>query len=67
MLSPSVGFGDEVGLVSSFGDGITAVVGGGGSMAERFDGDFEGTIGSGSAGIASSADAVSMVICVVAL
>lgn len=43
------------------------VAGGGGSIAELVVGAFEGTIGSGSGGICSSEDAVSMVICVVAL
>ncbi len=46
---------------------MTALVGGGGSIAEEFDGDFEGTTGSGNAAMASSADAVSIVICVVGL
>lgn len=59
-LSPSLGFGDEVGLASSFGDGMIALVGGGGSIAEGF-GDLEGTTGSGKAGMASSAEAVSIV------
>lgn len=44
------------------------LVGGGGSIAEGWDGDFdEGTTGSGNAVIASSADALSIVICVVGL
>ena len=66
-VSPSVGFGDEVGLAVSFGDGIMALLGGGGSIADGFDGDFDGTMGSGNAAMASSAEAVSMVICVVGL
>lgn len=66
-VSPSLGFGDEVGLVVSIGDGMIALLGGGGSIAEGFDGDFDGTMGSGSAAMASSAEAVSMVICVVGL
>ena len=65
VLSPSLGFGDEVGLANSLGDGMTALVGGGGSIAERFEGDLEDTTGSGSAGMGSSAEAVSMVIWVV--
>lgn len=66
-VSPSLGLGDEVGLAISFGEGMTGLAGGGGSIAEGLDGDFEGTTGSGNAGIGSSAEAVSMVICVVGL
>lgn len=49
----------------SLGDGIAVFCGGGGSIAEREAGSVDGTIGSGSAGIASSADDVSSVICTV--
>ncbi len=42
------------------GDGRAA--GGGGSMAERVVGGFEGNNASGNGGIASSADEVSMVM-----
>jgi hypothetical protein len=56
--------GDEVGLALSLGDGM--VIGyaeGGGGSIDAAD-DFVGTTGSGKAGIASSAEEVSMVICI---
>lgn len=49
----------------SLGDGIVIAEGGGGSIAERELGAVVGTIGSGRAGIGSSADEVSIVICTV--
>lgn len=60
LCSPSIGLGEEVGLVCSTGDAIGA--GGGGSIDEEFLGCLEGNIGSGNAAIASSEDEVSMVI-----
>lgn len=63
--SLSEGFGDDVGLLNSFGDGIEVLAGGGGSMADCVVGALEGTIGSGNGAIASSVDAVSIVICTV--
>ena len=48
----------------SLGDGIV-IAEGGGSIAEREVGADVGTIGSGRAGIASSAEDVSIVICTV--
>ena len=53
--------GDEVGLGISLGDGIETLEGGG-SMAECVVGVLDGTAGSGKAGMASSADEVSIVI-----
>lgn len=43
------------------------LAGGGGSIAECVTGAFDGTTGSGRGAISSSEDAVSIVICVVAL
>ena len=57
--------GEEVGRPISLGEGMAVVEGGGGCMAEKELGSEVGTIGSGRAGIASSADEVSMVICTV--
>ena len=57
--------GEEVGRPISLGDGIAVVAAGGGFMAEKELGIDVGTIGSGRAGIASSADEVSIVICTV--
>ena len=59
--SPSMNLGDEVGLGISLGDGIETLEGGG-SMAECVVGGLDGTAGSGKAGMASSADEVSIVI-----
>jgi hypothetical protein len=47
------------------GEGDGALVSGGGSIDECDVGALDGIAGSGSAGISSSADAVSMVICFV--
>jgi hypothetical protein len=47
------------------GDGDGALVRGGGSIDEFEVGIFEGSAGSGNACISSSADAVSIVICLV--
>ena len=66
LVSASTTLGDDVGLGISLGDGIE-MFDGGGSMAECVIGALDGTAGSGKAGMASSADEVSMVICVVAL
>lgn len=63
--SVSAGFGDEIGLLNSFGDGIEALAGGGGSIADCAVGALEGTTGSGNGAMASSVDAVSIVICTV--
>lgn len=60
--SPSV---DDVGLASSLGDGMETLADGGGSMAECVVGALEGTTGSGRGAMASSEDAVSIVIWVV--
>ena len=65
MASPSPGLGDEVGLANSLGEGMVGLLEGGGSIAEGFVRDFDGTIGSGRAAMGSSADVVSIVICVV--
>ena len=59
--------GEEVGRPMSLGDGIAVVAAGGGCMAEKELGIEVGTIGSGRAGIASSADEVSIVIWTVGL
>lgn len=59
-LSPSAGFGDGA---ETAGDG--ALVIGGGSIEECDVGGLVGMIGSGSEGISSSTDDVSMVICLV--
>ena len=61
IASPSTILGDDVGLPNSFGDGIVALVGGG-SIADCVTGAFEGTTGSGKAGMASSVEEVSIVI-----
>ena len=63
--SVSGGFGDDVGLASSLGDGIVTLVGGG-SIVVWIEGDLDGTTGSGKAAIGSSEDVVSIVIWVVA-
>lgn len=55
-----------MGLASSLGDGIETLADGGGSIAECVVGALEGTIGSGRGAMASSDDAVSIVIWVVA-
>ena len=60
--SPSDGFGDAA---ARPGDGEGALVSGGGSIDECDVGALDGIAGSGSAGISSSADAVSIVICLV--
>ena len=56
--------GEEIGLPMSLGEGIVV---GGGSIAEFAVKVGAETIGSGRAGIASSADDVSIVICTVGL
>lgn len=61
-VSSSVFLGEDEGLGNSLGEGIVAIVDGGGSMAECVVGALEGTTGSGRAPIGSSADEVSMVI-----
>lgn len=60
--SVSTGFGDDVTLPSSSGEGMGVPAGGGGSMAECVEGVFDGTTGSGNGAICSSEDAVSIVI-----
>lgn len=60
--SPSEGFGDAA---ATLGEGEGALVRGGGSMEECDVGAFEGSAGSGNAGISSSAEDVSIVICFV--
>lgn len=67
MESISAGFGEDIDLPNSLGEGIVLLAGGGGSIAECVIGAFDGTTGSGSGAISSSADAVSIVICVVDL
>ena len=64
VVSPSVGLGEDVGLVASDGEGIVV---GGGSIAECGNGGLEGMTGSGSKAMASSEEDVSIVICVVDL
>ena len=64
LCSFSLGLGDEVGRVSS---GVSKEAVGGGSIAECVIGCFDGIIGSGKAGMASSAEDVSIVILVVDL
>ena len=60
--SDSIGFGDaDVRL----GEGEGALVSGGGSMDACEVGALDGSAGSGSAGISSSIDEVSIVICLV--
>ena len=59
--SPS-GFGDAA---ATLGEGEGALVSGGGSIDAFEVGARDGRAGSGSAGISSSADEVSMVICLV--
>ena len=61
--SPSTGFGDAA---ATLGEGEGALVSGGGSMEAFEVGALDGMAGSGNAGISSSADEVSMVICFVA-
>lgn len=56
------GFGDAA---AKLGDGDGALVRGGGSMDECEVGAFDGIAGSGKAGISSSLEEVSMVICLV--
>lgn len=56
------GLGDAA---AALGDGEGALVMGGGSIEEDDRGGFEGSAGSGKARISSSADDVSMVICLV--
>ncbi len=63
-MSPCFG---EATLPTTTGEGIRVPAGGGGSIAECVVGAFDGTTGSGNGGICSSDDAVSIVICVVAL
>jgi hypothetical protein len=58
----SAGFGEEVTLPRSRGEGIGALAGGGGSIAECIVGALDGTTGSGRGAICSSEDAVSIVI-----
>ena len=65
--SPSFGLGEDVGRASSLGDGIVGFAGGGGSIPECVVGALDGTTGSGNGAIASSDEAVSIVIWVVAL
>lgn len=56
------GLGDAA---AALGEGEGALVIGGGSIEEDDRGGFEGIAGSGSAGISSSAEDVSIVICLV--
>ena len=67
VVSFSVFLGEDAGLEISLGEGIVALVVGGGSIAELLVGAFDGTTGSGNADIASSPDDVSIVICAVGL
>lgn len=60
--SVSAGFGEEVTLPSSMGEGTGVPAGGGGSIAECVVGAFDGTTGSGNGAICSSEEAVSIVI-----
>lgn len=60
--SPSTGFGDAA---VRLGEGEGALVSGGGSIDECDVGALDGIAGSGKAGISSSADEVSIVICLV--
>lgn len=60
--SPSTGFGDAA---ATLGEGDGALVSGGGSIEAFEVGALDGMAGSGNAGISSSADDVSMVICFV--
>jgi hypothetical protein len=60
--SRSAGLGEPA---VKLGDGEGALVSGGGSMVELEEGILDGSAGSGSAGISSSADVVSIVICLV--
>ena len=66
-VSTSIGLGDDVGLPMSPGDGIVVLECGGGSMALYRLGIDEGTAGPGRAGMASSGDEVSTVMCTVVL
>lgn len=59
----SSGFGEEAVML---GEGDGALVSGGGSMDAFEVGALDVSTGSGSAGISSSVDEVSMVICLVA-
>ena len=61
-FSLSVGLGDAAAML---GDGDGALVSGGGSIEALDVGAFDGRAGSGNAGISSSADEVSIVICLV--
>lgn len=61
--SESTGLGDEV---ARLGEGERALAKGGGSIEECEFGTLEGMTGSGKAGISSSDEAVSIVICFVA-
>lgn len=58
-------FGEEAGRAGSRGEGIELWVVGGGSMGDGAVAAFVGTAGSGSAGMASSAEDVSIAIEVV--
>jgi hypothetical protein len=57
--------GEDVGLPISLVDGMAMFEGGGGSIDEEEVGNVDGIMESGSAGIASSAEDVSNVICTV--
>ena len=60
--SPSAGLGDAAVML---GEGDGALVSGGGSMEALEVGALDGIAGSGNAGISSSVDEVSIVICLV--
>lgn len=60
--SPSTGFGEAA---VTLGEGDGALVSGGGSIDECDVGALDGIAGSGKAEISSSADEVSIVICLV--
>jgi hypothetical protein len=60
--SLSAGFGDAAAML---GEGDGALVSGGGSMDALEVGALDGRAGSGNAGISSSVDDVSIVICLV--
>jgi len=62
VVESSIGLGDPA---VRLGDGEGALVSGGGSMDEFEGGILDGSAGSGKDGISSSADVVSIVICLV--